>query len=309
MESFPNFLSDVRVLFAMFAVCIVWYFGVVSEMKQSCVLNLPRWLSGGMGNLMRSVGEKVLGLSLEHNVEELSTQQSLLGVHPHGVLCTASTFFGGYLFNVKMRVKGRFMFPCVADVLFRIPIVGEFCLLNGARSMNHHVLDRLLQCGNSIAMYPGGMYEQVHTEPSAEVLYFAPKLGFIRVAIRNGVPLQPSYVFGENQLYSQNCLTRFLNRSMKRFFGLGSFFMVGRFGLLWPVCRPRPLYWHFGSVIDVGCAEAAPSEERVREVFVRYVAELQRIFKDHAPEHLPADVAAKGLTIVWRVHDKAWRTL
>merc|ERR1712232_1478116 len=143
----------------------------------------------------------------------------------------------------------------------------------------------------------------VHTDPEVETAYFPPSLGFIRLAIQHGLPLFPTYIFGENQLFGQNKFTRAANVMVKRNFGIGSLFVLGRFGLPWPVFKSAPLFWAIGDCIDTGPAEPKPSDERVRDVFVKYVTELNRIFNLHARERLPPGNAQKGLRIVWREHE------
>ena len=57
-----------------------------------------------------------------------------------------------------------------------------------------------------------------------------------------------------------------------------------------------------GRTVSVGTPNAAPTEEQVCEVYGRYEAELDRLFRTHAARLLPPVVAAKGLRLEWIGH-------
>jgi hypothetical protein len=211
-----------------------------------------------------------------------------------------AAFFAGKIFCDPVNKPTWFI--CVQDFLFRIPGVSEYLLLVNGRSADKKTMDAILDAGHSVGVVPGGIHEQTHTDPTTEALYFPPNLGFIRLAIERGLPLWPCYIFGENQLYGQNQMTRTGNLLLKRHLGVGSLFVIGRFGLPWPVFKPTPLYLHWGNLVEVGPTDANPSDEHVREVFLKYVTELRRIFAENADARLPPESAKKGLKIVWRGH-------
>ena len=89
----------------------------------------------------------------------------------------------------------------IADVLFSIPIIRELLLFSNARSANPKVMGECAQNGLSLALNPGGVHEQLQYRNDREEAYFPNNLGFIRIALRHGVPLVPVYFFGENQIF------------------------------------------------------------------------------------------------------------
>merc|ERR1712187_843060 len=91
-------------------------------------------------------------------------------------------------------------------------------------------IEMLLSDGRSVALYPGGIHEQMATDSTCERLYFPPNLGFVRTAMKHGVPLVPLYNFGENQLYNVPTWSRRVSQQLKRF-GVGFTFGVGRWNL------------------------------------------------------------------------------
>lgn len=70
-----------------------------------------------------------------------------------------------------------------------------------------------------------------------------------------------------------------------------------------PMLLPDPeceMHIRYGEPVDVGPPDENPSEERVLKVFEMYKAALQEVFDKHNDTCLPHEVAARGLTIVWR---------
>merc|ERR1712060_743358 len=143
------------------------------------------------------------------------------------------------------------------------------------------------------------------TRHDQEQAFFPAKLGFIRMAIKYGTPLLPIYLFGENQLYRRVEGFDWLTRLVKKATGMTLPIVTAKFGLpmggLFPLATDIHIRW--GRPIDVGAPDDNPTDERVQEVYTKYVAELQRIFDVNAKQCLPQSVSAKGLKIV-RVEDK-----
>jgi len=188
-----------------------------------------------------------------------------------------------------------------ADVVFSVPALRELMLLANFRSANAKVLDKLLADGKVAGVFPGGIHEQLASDPSCERLFFARNLGFVRAAIKQGVPLVPMYNFGENQLFDIPKWSRRISDFLYSKFGAGAPLGFGRWGLpLLP--NQQAVETRFGMPVDVGPAEAQPSQERVERVFRAYCAELHRLFEEHKSV-LPEAVAARGLEIVWRGHE------
>jgi 2-acylglycerol O-acyltransferase 2 len=63
--------------------------------------------------------------------------------------------------------------------------------------------DKVLNDGTSIVVYPGGVPEIFKTDPNSKVneLVLKKRLGFVKLAMRHGAELVPSFVFGEKWLY------------------------------------------------------------------------------------------------------------
>ena len=192
-----------------------------------------------------------------------------------------------------------------ASVVFRIPLFREFLLLMGWREASEDMVDRMLRAGRSCIVVPGGIAEMVEMDSTRDVLHCPPALGFVRLAMKHGVPILPLYCFGETQLFRTHTCLMPLRRRIAAHARVGIPFLSGRFGT---VGLPLPLPSRYtvvvGTPVPTGAANPEPTQDEVREVFGRWCAELQRLFAAHATELLPAEVAAKGLTI----HERRRRT-
>lgn len=218
--------------------------------------------------------------------------------HPHGFIAWSALFIVSRM-AVEAHPHGREWFAMVAPALFRIPIVSEALMLVNGRRVDKSVVENLARKGQSIALQPGGVKEQIVTRHDQEQAIFPANLGFIRTAIKYGMDLLPVYIFNENQMFKRvdgfEKTTQFVYD--KTGFGLPA--VTARFGL--PMAGLMPLstdiHVRWGAPLEVGPPEPEPSDERVEELFGRYVEALQELFNRHAHECLPPEVAARGLVM------------
>jgi 2-acylglycerol O-acyltransferase 2 len=161
-----------------------------------------------------------------------------------------------------------------------------------------------MDAGGSFAVQPGGMMEQSQTRHDQEQAFFPANLGFIRMAIKYGTPLLILYVFGENQLFQRSGATTgkrsMLTNIIKQMTGMTFPIIKAKFGIPMAMVMPikTDIHARWGAPVEVGPPEENPSDERVEEVFRRYLEELQHVFYSNAHDCLPPEVAARGLKIV-----------
>eukprot|EP00927_Polykrikos_kofoidii_P085233 TRINITY_DN9204_c1_g1_i1.p1 TRINITY_DN9204_c1_g1~~TRINITY_DN9204_c1_g1_i1.p1 ORF type:complete len:336 (-),score=25.96 TRINITY_DN9204_c1_g1_i1:127-1077(-) len=289
----------------------VWHALVLSKAAKSPNLWGPRWLAISYSGVIDALLKWYL--TFTHNTEEKihegvfgPEKQYVMVWHPHGALTIAS--FGFAHWAAKSSPVPR-LSVVVADLLLAVPGLSELLLLCNARSQDSKTFSALLANGRTVAVQPGGLYEQVHTDHEEEKLFFPPRLGFIRMALKHGVPLLPIYVFGENQMFKTTPAISSVNKWLYNRFKVGTLFVKGRFGLLaspilpTPALLPAPgvaLHVRFGDPVPVGPPNDNPSEEIVREIVQRYTAAVQKIFDEHKDACLPPEVAARGLKIIER---------
>jgi len=291
---------------------LVWYVLVLQKVASSSLPWGPKWLAVAVSGAIFRFGKWYLRYS--DNLAEHAAagywkdgQQYVMVWHPHGAFAIAALCFTSHYWADDFPTGRRgAQFVCVASLLLRVPFLADYLLLCHARSQDRKTFSNLLQAGATVAVQPGGLHEQVETDDKKERLYFPANLGFIRLAIQHGVPLLPVYSFGENQLFRTAEWVRKINRFFYKNFKIGNLIMFGHGGiptsplLPTPLMMPVPgrrLHIQFGKPVDVGPKEENPSEERVLEVFKRYSAALQEIFKECAPKYLPKEVVEHGLEI------------
>lgn len=272
--------------------------------------NIRRWGSPEVAALAaRAMG--VLGGALgvtgflgksEHAALPSGTnaRQSLVVSHPHGLYLFAPLFVVAQD-ATKRESPWYGLFTAAADAVFQVPVFREFVLLVLGRQAGARTIDSILASGHTVSIFPGGIHEQLATDPKQERCFFPPNLGFVRQAIKFGIPLQPCYNFGENQLFDIPPWTRTACRMVKQYTGAGVPLGVGRWGLPF-LPKKQNLQCHAGFPVEVGPADPNPTDERVKQVFRMYCTELRRLFNEHKDAALPPEVAARGLDIVWRGH-------
>jgi 2-acylglycerol O-acyltransferase 2 len=219
--------------------------------------------------------------------------------HPHGFVSYVPSVLMGAMARGG-KPHGRMWFGTCAPLLFNIPVLGEFYTVANARPVDRRSLDSIMGKGATIAVQPGGMKEQASSRDDQEQAFFPAKLGFVRLAIQHGTPLMPLYIFGENQLYRRVPGMEWFTQGLYKTTGIMLPIVTAKWGLPQAGLLPRATDIHvrYGKPVDVGAAEAEPSDARVEEVFTRYLAELQWVFDTYANDCLPPEVAKRGLKVV-----------
>jgi len=216
--------------------------------------------------------------------ETARASQCVFTWHPHSAL----TVMPFTLFQPS-EVFGRDVFIGVARPLYFIPILREILMVGNCRIADDHVVNRILEEGHSLMMQPGGVHEQVRFTDNHEIAYFSANLGFLRKAVRYGMPIIPTYSFGENQLYKSRPERRKISAFLSRL-GLPA-------GLF---CLPgKPLLVVGAAISSERLSPDEDEDAAVSRVFEMYLAALRSLWRSHSG-HLPRCVAEKGLRFVYR---------
>jgi len=307
-SSLPPPLRSLSPLKLSFIYTAFWYLvfrWVTDGLRRKPTAILGRSMLGRLHSYLLRSCSSLLGVRLPKGFEVSPSMkkdgQYLFCYHPHGAV-TWTAFFFGVTWTTgnhdSPEPQQRQTMCCTADVLFRIPIVREIILLGNARVAQPRVMSECLKAGNSIALNPGGVHEQLRYRNDHEEAYFPHRLGFIRIALVHGVPLVPIYFFGENQIFRDfgqagNRVTRWLYKNT----GIGAPFVS-------PIPCSTDVRFVFGDVIDVGPPDPHPSNERINEVFQKYCAALLKLFNENKDAALPQEVAKKGLRIIRRAPNR-----
>eukprot|EP00434_Breviolum_minutum_P037065 symbB.v1.2.032854.t1/scaffold4003.1/size46508/4 len=311
----PMLAGLVGLVVAALCAWLAWYVFVLQKAASSNLPWGPKWLAVAVSGALYRFGSWYLQYSdnlAEHGAAGYwkDGKQYVMCWHPHGAFTIAGLYFVSHHWAKEFpsgRRGGQFV--SVAPLLLRIPFLAEYLLLCHARTQDRKIFNDLLAQGATMAVQPGGIYEQVETDENQEQLFFPANLGFIRLAIQHGVPLLPVYAFGENQLFRTADWVRRINRFFYKKFKIGNLIVFGLGGIPVSPLIPNPLvmpvpgrrlHIEFGRPVEVGPKEENPSQEKVLEVFEKYSAALQGIFKESAHKYLPKEVVERGLKITLR---------
>ncbi|OWZ22520.1 Diacylglycerol O-acyltransferase [Phytophthora megakarya] len=268
-------------------------------------LYLPSFLSGAQktakGNpwpAFRSgriwgLSAKFLGIKVIREQALDSAKKYIFGFHPHGiiVLSRVSTY-GGNWEKVFPDIPTRGTMTAImtnslgASTMFYVPLGRELCLWLGGVDASRSTADKVLNDGTSIVVYPGGVPEIFKTDPNSKVneLVLKKRLGFVKLAMRHGAELVPSFVFGEKWLYNMwnppQGVIDFFRKTLK----IPMIIFWGKF--MWMPKQP-PKGKRFGVVYGKPIPTkltANPTDEEIRDVHAQYVAEIERLFSQYKKE-------------------------
>lgn len=128
--------------------------------------------------------------------------QFIIAAFPHG--CNSDfriamdAMLGDAFPNLAKRDKVRAL---AASVLFWIPIVRELSLWSSCINASRPIAEKALDARKTLLILPGGEAEQIRTTYGKERVYVQKRKGFVKLAIRKGIPIVPMYVFGCSDSY------------------------------------------------------------------------------------------------------------
>ncbi|XP_043426155.1 acyl-CoA wax alcohol acyltransferase 2 isoform X1 [Prionailurus bengalensis] len=216
----------------------------------------------------------------------------ILVCHPHGVL--SHSWFGQFATNGLCFSKifpGITPYVLTLGAFFWVPLLRDYVMSSGTCSVSQSSMDFLLThrgTGNMLIVVVGGLAECKYSLPGSTTLVLKNRTGFVRMALRHGVPLIPAYAFGEADLYSQHIFTPggLVNRFQKwfqsmvhiypcAFYGRG--FTENSWGLL-PYAQPVTTI--VGKPLPLPKIEN-PSQETVAKYHALYTDALRKLFDQH----------------------------
>ncbi|WVO15538.1 hypothetical protein L204_103197 [Cryptococcus depauperatus] len=224
----------------------------------------------------------------------------LFGYHPHGIIgmgafatfATEGTNFSEYFPGIKPHLM-------TLNSNFRIPFYREILLIHGCGSVAKKSCANVLSQGpgTAIAIVIGGATESLSAHPGTADLTLRKRFGFVKMAIREGADLVPVFSFGENDIYAQlaNAKGSMVYKVQKKFqkvfgFTLPLFYGRGLFNYNYGLMPFRhPIVSVVGKPIHVE-RDPQPSNEKVQELQLKYIAELTRIWDKYK------DLYARGRT-------------
>lgn len=149
----------------------------------------------------------------------------------------------------------RFLRPLAADLLFETPGLGSLARRSGATAARHEDAETLLRSGELVGVWPEGFKGMGKPYRERYQLRRFGRGGFVRCAIRAGVPIVPVSIVGSEETYPVVGTVPGLARLLKLpYFPLTPTFpWLGPLGLV-----PLPSKWHIEFGAPLRTDELAP---------------------------------------------------
>ena len=234
--------------------------------------------------------------------------QFVFAAFPHGTNSDFRVLLDGMFREVIPNIiEQDRMRTLAASILFRIPIVREIALWTGCIDASRKCAEAALVQKKSLLVLPGGEAEQIRTIYGRERIFLTKRKGFIKLAMRTGVPVVPMYVFGSSDAYytypkntdknnSSNDSQKFdwsfyqLRHKLQKNFGICITLCSGLWGS--PLCPlPKKTTIVFGKPIWFESSETPksdskscgfePTSEELDKGHALFVKELTALFDEH----------------------------
>eukprot|EP01138_Halocafeteria_seosinensis_P007347 gb/GECG01007511.1/.p1 GENE.gb/GECG01007511.1/~~gb/GECG01007511.1/.p1 ORF type:complete len:360 (+),score=37.50 gb/GECG01007511.1/:1-1080(+) len=208
----------------------------------------------------------------------------IFGVHPHGIHATGglifrnphSPFYRGF-----PQLRGKIV-DVVASVMFLIPFVRELFLWMGYRDCSRHVCERILQEGYSLSIVIGGEEESLQSAPGTDRIVLRKRKGFVKLALKYGAKLVPTYTFGNTDLFQTYGILSSFRMWLAKNFYICLPIYHGPWFSMFPY--QRPLVVAVGRPIDVEKAALNEKgglldESLVNKYHERYMEALTKLYE------------------------------
>ena len=218
---------------------------------------------------------------------DLLNDQAIISVIPHGIFPFGLAFAA--LPEDAVRAFGVFR-PVVASATKFFPFVRTLISWMGGVDASRSAVNAALKDGHSIGLSPGGIaemfegYPKKGRFPNDEVVLLANRKGFIKMALRHGLPVVPVYTFGATKMLRRlelpflEKLSNFLRISICIFYGKMGLPMPFKQKLLYVIGRPiRP------PIASDNFASLCEKEQNdiVSKMHQQFCSELVRVFEKY----------------------------
>ena len=159
----------------------------------------------------------------------LARPPRIFAVHPHGLTAVTLACLGLMHGPDPALPDTRNLRTCVANILFRIPIIREWVLLCGCIEASPAAMAAALARHRDLLVAPGGMLEQAMTHYGRVDIVWT-RFGFCNMALEYRASIVPIYAFGENDTYwSYNVLPEWRLSNYARFGYAFPYVFIGPF--------------------------------------------------------------------------------
>ena len=158
----------------------------------------------------------------------------------------------------------------------------------GAVASSKESLTHLLSTpggGKAAVLMVGGIPEMENFQENSIKVVLNKRKGFIKLALRHGSDLVPTFVFGETDLYHQSGVLSSIQDGVRRLIGISPVIFYGRgflqnsFGFL---PYRKPMFVVVGAPIRVNRIPE-PTQEDIENLHADYVMSVRKLFNKYNP--------------------------
>jgi 1-acyl-sn-glycerol-3-phosphate acyltransferase len=205
---------------------------------------------------LRPIAEKWFRIEVR-GIENIPTEGGALVVSNH----SGTLPIDGLMTGVSIHDHtGRFLRPLGADLVFKMPVIGELARKGGATLACNEDAERMLRGGELVGVWPEGFKGIGKPFSERYKLQRFGRGGFVSAAMRTGVPIVPTSVVGAEEIYPLVGNVP----SLARLLGVPYIPITPLFPLLGPLgLVPLPSKWliEFGEPIRTDSYDAGAADD------------------------------------------------
>jgi hypothetical protein len=207
-----------------------------------------------------------------------SGKQYLFGLAPHGIMPASSIW-------MTIHPNWNKFFPGIeavtlgASVMHYAPLIRDLAMWAGTRQITKTTFQNVIDEGKSIVMIPGGVAELRLSNSLSNTIELCGKhQGFIKMAIKNGLTLVPSFAFGETLVFDALHVP-FLSYISFKYLRMPFPYFTGLAGF-WQIPRREKVTVVVGKPIEVERDENPP-EEKIKEIHKLFYQGMRDVFEEN----------------------------
>eukprot|EP00747_Dinoflagellata_sp_TGD_P050835 gnl/TRDRNA2_/TRDRNA2_146990_c0_seq1.p1 gnl/TRDRNA2_/TRDRNA2_146990_c0~~gnl/TRDRNA2_/TRDRNA2_146990_c0_seq1.p1 ORF type:complete len:319 (-),score=28.69 gnl/TRDRNA2_/TRDRNA2_146990_c0_seq1:62-955(-) len=208
--------------------------------------------------------------------KSLPRKQYIVMSVPHGVLPLSTAIFPLY----ARIILGTPLRSAAASIVLRLPIIRQVALWSGATDASRDNLRSRLRAGDTLLVVPDGI-AGIFCSPSEELepVRLRNRRGIARLALESGVPVLPTFGFGNTSGLS--ALSTPGMESLSRWCQVSFLLPYGRWGL--PVPRREPMLLAVGEPVHLPkpAEPGRPSDSEVEAAHQQLLAAIEAVFEEH----------------------------
>jgi hypothetical protein len=171
---------------------------------------------------------------------------------------------------------------CVTSAIFAVPMMKHFIAWTTATNADKMTIQTLIRKGMSPTICPGGVQEVFEMDADVDecVLYLKNRKGVVKLALEFGVPIIPSFTFGQRGAFSFWIPKGGWVKSVSKIIQFAPMVYFGLFGL--PFAQPKrcPLTVVIGKPIVVPKMDSF-TEEDVNKYHIQLIDALVKLYEDN----------------------------